>query len=68
MKSKLFLFKENLQNGDITHFRSLRLINKNIQFCKEKVKYFAQNVQHVYEEMETIFSEFADLSSLIKLL
>ena len=53
MKSKLLLFKENLQNGDGTHFPSLHITNENIQFCKEEMKLFAQNVQHVHEERET---------------
>ena len=68
MKSKLLLFKKNLQNGKVTHFPSLRITDENIQFCKEKMKLFAQNVQHVHEEMEMRFFEFADLSSSIKLL
>ena len=66
--SESLLFKENLQNGNVTHFLSLHITDENIQFCKEEMKLFAQNVQHVHEERETRFSEFADLSSSIKLL
>ena len=68
MKRKLILFKEHLQNGDPTHFPSLCVIDENAQFCKEKMKAFAQNLHHIYEKMENRFSEFTDLRVSKKLL
>ena len=62
MKRKLILFKEQLQNDDPTLFPSLLVTDENAQFCKEKMKAFAQNLHHVYEEMERQFSEFTDLA------
>ena len=61
MKRKLILFKGQLQNGDPTHFPSLRVADENAQFCKVEMKAYAQNLYHVYEEMERQFSEFNDL-------
>ena len=52
MKRKLISFKEQLQNGNPTHFPSLRVTDENAKFCKEEVKAFAQNLHHAYEEME----------------
>ena len=68
MKTKLILFKEQLQNGDPTHFRSLGVTDENAQFCKEEMKAYAQNLYHVYEEMERRFSKFNDLGFCEKLL
>ena len=68
LKTKLFLFKEQLQNGDPTHFPSLRVTDENVQFCKEEMKAYAQNLYHVYEEMERRFSEFNDFGFSEKLL
>ena len=52
LKRKLILFKERLQNGNPTHFPSLRVTDEKAQFCKEEMKAYAQNLYHVYEEME----------------
>ena len=68
MKRKLILFKEQLQNGDPTHFPSLHVTDENAQFCKEEMKAFAQNLHHVNEEMERRFFEFTDLGFSEKLL
>ena len=68
MKRKLILFKEQLRNGDPTYFPSLRVTDENAQFCKEEIKAYAQNLYHVYEEMERRFSEFNDLGFSEKLL
>ena len=67
MKRKLILFKEQLQNGDPTHFPSLLVIDKKAKFCKE-TKAFAQNLHRVYKKMENRFSEFTDLSVSEKVL
>ena len=61
LKRKLIFFKERLQNGDPTHFPSLRVTDENAQFCKEEMKAYAQNLYHVYKEMESRFSEFNEL-------
>ena len=61
MKRKLILFKEQLQNGDPTHFPSLRVTDENAQFCKEEMKAFPQNLYHVYEEMEVNFLNLMNL-------
>ena len=68
MKRELILFKEQWQNGDPTHFPSLRVTDENAQFCKEEMKAYAQNVYHVFKEMERRFSEFNDLGFSEKLL
>ena len=52
IKKKLILVKEQLPNGDPNHLPSLRVSDENAKFCKEKMKAFAQNFHHVYEEME----------------
>ena len=41
---------------------------KTHSFVKEEIKAFAQNLHHVYEEMERRFSEFTDLGFSEKLL
>ena len=58
IKRKLILFKEQLQNGDPTHFSSLHVTDENTQFCKKEIKAYAQNLYHEYEEIERRFSEF----------
>ena len=68
MKRKLILFKEQLQNGDPTHFPNLGVTDENAQFCKKEMKAYSQNLYHVYEEMERQFSEFNDLGFSEKLL
>ena len=68
MKRKLIFFKEQLQNGNTTRFPSLRVTDENAKFFKKEMKAFAQNLHHVYEEMENRFSEFTDLSVSEKLL
>ena len=60
IKIKLILFKEQWQNGDPTHFPSLRVTDENAKFCEEEIKAFAQNLHHVYEKMKIRFSEFND--------
>ena len=55
MKRKLILFKEQLQNGDPTHFPSLGVNDENPKFCKEEMQAFAQNLHYIYEEMENQF-------------
>ena len=57
-----------MRNGDLNHFPSLRVTDENAQFCKEEMKACAQNLNHVYEEMERRFSEFNDLGFSEKLL
>ena len=52
IETNLILFKEQLQNGDPTYFPSLRVTDENAQFNKEEMKAYAQNLFHVYEEME----------------
>ena len=54
-KRKLIIFKEQLKNGDLTHFPSLRVTDENVKFCKEKTKVMAQDLHHFYEEMENRF-------------
>ena len=68
MKRKLILFKEQLQNDDLNHSPSLRVIVENARFCKEEMKTYAQNLYRVYEEMERRFSEFNNLDFSEKLL
>ena len=67
IKRKLILFEEQLQNGNPIHFPSLRVTDEKAKFCEEEIKTFAQNLHHVYEEMENRFSEFTDLSISEKL-
>ena len=67
MKREPILFKEQLKNGDPTHFPSLHVTDENAQFCKEEMKAYAQNLYHVYEETERRFSEFNDLGFSEKL-
>ena len=38
------------------------------QFCKDEMKAYAQNLYHVYEEMERRFSKFNELGFSEKLL
>ena len=68
LKRKLILFKEQFQNGDLTHFPRLRVTNENAKFCKEEMKAFAQNLHHVYEKMENRFTDLSVSEKLLRIL